>query len=128
MVFLPPIDAPLDDADGRVVEPKGIADLLQGARADTDQVDRVTVRSGTSGHGRPPFSKRGSGEVRKRLCEATLSAARHNASVRAIYRRPKKARKPDKVVPAAAACKLLAIAHAIYRSGEPFRGSEKPRT
>ena len=59
--------------------------------------------------------------MRKRLFEATLSAARYNPSIRAIYRRLKEAGKPDKVAGIAAARKLLLIDHAIYVSGEPFR-------
>jgi len=68
------------------------------------------------------------GEVRKRLYEATLSAARYNPRVRAIYRRLKEDGKPDKVARTAAARKLLLIAHAIYTSGQPFRGSEEVET
>ena len=112
-------DALRDRADGRVVEVKGIADLLRGVRADADRVDQITIKSGTSVHGKSRISKRGSGEVRKRLYEATLSAARYDPSVRAIHWRLKEEGKPDKVARTAAARKLLLIAHAIYKSGEP---------
>ena len=60
-------------------------------------------------------------QVRKYLYEATLSAARFNPGIRAIYRRLKDEGKPDKVARIAAARKLLLLAHAIYESGEPFR-------
>ena len=58
--------------------------------------------------------------MRKRLYQATLSAARYNPSVKALYRRLKEQGKPDKVARIAAARKLLLIAHAIYKSGELF--------
>ncbi len=67
------------------------------------------------------ISKRGNREVRKRLYEATLSAARYNPNIQAIYRRLKDQGKPDKVARTAAARKLLLLAHAIYESGESFR-------
>ena len=67
------------------------------------------------------ISKRENQEVRKRLFEATLSAARYNPSIRSIYRRLKEAGKPEKGARIAAARKLLLIAHTIYGSGEPSR-------
>ncbi|MGB2982801.1 MAG: IS110 family transposase [Candidatus Bipolaricaulia bacterium] len=83
--------------------------------------DPIQFQSGTSVHGKSRISKRGNREVRKRLFEATLSAARYNPSIRSIYRRLKDNGKPDKVARIAAARKLLLIAHAIYNSGESFR-------
>lgn len=83
--------------------------------------DPIQIQSGTSIHGKSRISKRGNREVRRRLYEATLSAARYNPCVRAIYRRLKDRGKPEKVARTAAARKLLLIAHAIYKSGEPFR-------
>jgi len=83
--------------------------------------DPIQFQSGTSVHGKSRISKRGNREVRKRLLEATLSAARYNPSVRSLYRRLKDQGKPDKVARIAAARKLLLIAHAIYQSGESFR-------
>jgi transposase len=88
-------------------------------------LDPIQIQSGTSVHGKSRISKRGSGEVRKRLYEATLSAARYNPKVQALYRRLKDQGKPDKVARIAAARKLLLIAHAIYQSGQPFRRSEE---
>ena len=87
--------------------------------------DPIQIQSGTSVHGKSRISKRGNREVRRRLYEATLSAARYNPSVRAIYRRLKERGKPEKVARTAAARKLLVIAHAIYKSGEPFRQPEQ---
>jgi transposase len=84
-------------------------------------LDPIQVQSGTSVHGKSRISKRGNREVRKCLYEATLSAARFNPGIRAIYRRLKDEGKPDKVARIAAARKLLLLAHAIYESGEPFR-------
>ena len=84
-------------------------------------LDPIQVQSGTSVHGKSRISKRGNREVRKCLFEATLSAARFNPGIRAIYRRLKDEGKPDKVARIAAARKLLLLAHAIYESGEPFR-------
>jgi transposase len=91
-------------------------------------LDQIQVQSGTSVQGKSRIGERGSGEVRKRLYEATLSAARYNPSVLAIYRRLKEEGKPDKVARIAAARKLLLIAHAIYQSGQPFRGAEEVGT
>ena len=75
-----------------------------------------------------PLTSDGSREVRRRLCEATLSAARYNPTVRSMYRRLKESGKPEKVARTAAARKLLLIAHAIYRSGEPFRQADQKET
>jgi len=83
--------------------------------------DPIQIQSGTSVHGKSRISKRGNREVRRRLYEATLSAARYNPAVRTIYRRLKESGKPEKVARTAAARKLLVIAHAIYKSGEAFR-------
>jgi transposase len=66
--------------------------------------------------------------VRKCLFEATLSAARFNPGIRAIYRRLKDEGKPDKVARIAAARKLLLLAHAIYESGEALRTPAKEVT
>jgi len=84
-------------------------------------LDPIRFQSGTSVHGKTRISKRGNRELRKRLYQATLSAARYNPSVKALHRRLKEQGKPDKVARIAAARKLLLIAHAIYKSGEEFR-------
>ena len=59
---------------------------------------------------------------------ATLSAARYNASIRTFYQRLKEDGKPDKVARTAATRGLLLIAHAIYKSDQPFRGAEEAGT
>ena len=84
-------------------------------------LDPIQFQSGTSVHGKTRISKRGNREVRKRLYQATLSAARYNPTVKALHRRLKEQGKPDKVARIAAARKLLLIAHAIYISGQSFR-------
>ena len=82
--------------------------------------DPIQFQSGTSVHSKARISKRGNHELRKRLYQATLSAARYNPSARALHRRLKEQGKPDRVARVAAARKLLLIAHAIYNSGEMF--------
>ena len=83
-------------------------------------LDPIQFQSGTSVHRKSRISKRGNRELRKRLYQATLSAARYNPSVRALHRRLREQGKPDKVARTAAARKLLVIAHAIYKNGELF--------
>jgi len=67
------------------------------AQGDGCKRQGLTPSDGTSVHGKARISKRGNREVRKRLFEATLSAARYNPSIRSIYRRLKENGKPDKV-------------------------------
>lgn len=88
-------------------------------------LDPIEHRSGNSVHKKPRISKRGSSEIRRRLYEATLPAARFNPAVKMIYRRLKGRGKPEKVARIAAARKLLLIAHAIYKSGESYRVPEE---
>ncbi|MEA3238837.1 MAG: transposase [Candidatus Bipolaricaulota bacterium] len=91
-------------------------------------LDPIQFQSGTSVHGKTRISKRGNRELRKRLYQATLSAARYNPSVKALHQRLRGQGKPDKVARIAAARKLLLIAHAIYKSGEEFRSPTKEVT
>ena len=84
-------------------------------------LDPIQLQSGTSIHRKAKISKRGNRQVRKRLYEATLSAARYNSNIRSIYRRLKDQGRPDKVARTAAARKLLLIAHAIFKSGDVYR-------
>jgi len=84
-------------------------------------MDPLEYRSGSSVHKKSRISKRGDGFVRKVLFEATLAAVRFNPAVRKTYRRLKENGKPEKVARIAAARKLLLIAHAMYRSGQPYR-------
>ena len=90
--------------------------------------DPIQIQSGTSVHGKSRISKRGNREVRRRLYEATLSAARYNTNVRLMYRRLKENGKPEKVARTAAARKLLLIAHAIYKSGVSYRDPDARET
>jgi transposase len=83
--------------------------------------DPIQIQSETSVDRKSRISKRGNREVRKRLFEATLSAARYNPSIRSTYRRLKEAGKPEKVARIVAARQLLLIAHAIYKSAAVFR-------
>ncbi|MGQ9733301.1 MAG: IS110 family transposase [Candidatus Zipacnadales bacterium] len=91
-------------------------------------LDPLEHRSGSAVHRKPRISKRGDGEVRKRLYEATLPAARFNLAVKEIYRRLKEWGKPEKVARIAAARKLLLIAHALYKSGELYRVPKEAAT
>ncbi|TFH06368.1 MAG: IS110 family transposase, partial [Candidatus Atribacteria bacterium] len=50
-------------------------------------LDPIQFQSGTSVHGKTRISKRGNRELRKRLYQATLSAARYNPTVKALHRR-----------------------------------------
>jgi hypothetical protein len=55
-----------------------------------------------------------------RLYLATLNAARFNPVIRDFYVRLRAAGKPPKVARCAAARKLLQIAWAVVRTGQPF--------
>lgn len=87
-------------------------------------LDPVKKESGMSVRGKPRISKRGNGEIRKRLYEATLAAARWNPAVKDLYLRLKKKGKPEKAARIAAARKLLIIAHAIYKKQEIYQKPE----
>lgn len=76
--------------------------------------------SGTSVRRRARIGHGGNHRLRTALYLATLSAARHNPAVRATYQRLRAAGKPEKVARCAAARKLLRIAWAVARKGEPF--------
>lgn len=91
-------------------------------------LDPVFYQSGTSVHRKGRISKRGDKVLRKCLYEATLSAARYNIPIRALYKRLKDAGKPEKVARTAAARKLLLIAHAIYETGQLYRSPAKEAT
>lgn len=62
----------------------------------------------------------GRADVRSVLYMAALSARRHNPALRAFAERLEAAGKPAKVVLTAVARKLLVIANAILRSGQPW--------
>ena len=60
-------------------------------------------------------------QVRRALYMAATSAMRHPGFLAGFVARMKAARKPGKVIVMAVARKLLTIANAVLRSGEPFR-------
>jgi transposase len=76
--------------------------------------------SGTSVRRRARIGHSGNRQLRTALYLATLSAARHNPTIRATYQRLRAAGKPEKVARCAAARKLLRIAWAVARKGEAF--------
>lgn len=59
--------------------------------------------------------------IRRALYLAAVSTMRHPGFLADFIRRMKDARKPGKVILMAVARKLLTIANAVLRSGEPFR-------
>ena len=82
-------------------------------------------RSGSSVHKKARVSKRRDGFVRRVLFETTLAGvkfnpAKFNPAVKDTYRRLKENGKPEKVARIVAARKLLIIAHAVYRLGQPY--------
>ncbi len=77
-------------------------------------------QSGTSVRGRPQIGHTGHARLRTALYLATLSAAQHNPVIKPFYERLRAAGKPMKVARCAAARKLLHLAWAIGRSGQPF--------
>ncbi|MGY4706877.1 hypothetical protein ACVNPS_03865 [Candidatus Bipolaricaulota sp. J31] len=58
------------------------------------------------------------------MYQATLAAVRFNPAVREVYRRLKGKGKPEKVARIAAARKLLLIAHAVYKTGQPYQAPQ----
>ncbi|MGY4706879.1 IS110 family RNA-guided transposase [Candidatus Bipolaricaulota sp. J31] len=87
-------------------------------------LDPVEHRSGSSVRGKSRISKRGDSFTRKILYQATLAAVRFNPAVREVYRRLKGKGKPEKVARIAAARKLLLIAHAVYKTGQPYQAPQ----
>jgi len=90
----------------------------------------LDYRSGTRVHGRAAIGHGGNARLRHAAYLATLSAARHNPSIRVCYQRLRDAGKPMKVARCAAARKLLGIAWAVVtkqRACTPVMSAE-PRT
>jgi transposase len=77
-------------------------------------------QSGTSVRGRAAIGHSGDGRLRTALYMATLTAARYNPPVAALYERLRAAGKPVKVARCAAARKLLHQMWAIGTSQRPF--------
>jgi transposase len=76
--------------------------------------------SGTSLRGRARLVQTGNARLRTALYLATLSAARHNPTIRPFYERLRAAGKPPKVARCAAARKLLHIAWAVVKKQRDF--------
>lgn len=79
--------------------------------------------SGSSIRGRPRIGHGGHSRLRAALYLATLSAARHNPTIKAFYDRLRAAGKPMKVARCAAARKLLTIAWAVVTKRQPYRAA-----
>jgi transposase len=82
--------------------------------------------SGTSIRGRPRIGHGGNARVRTALYMATLSAAQHNPTIKAFYRRLRDSGKPMKVARCAAARKLLHLAWTLVKKNEPYRAPAQP--
>jgi len=76
--------------------------------------------SGSSVRGRRTIGAQGNRQLRRALYLATLSAAQHNPVIKAFYQRLRANGKPVKVARCAAARKLLNLAWAVVKKGEPF--------
>jgi transposase len=77
-------------------------------------------QSGTSVRGRAAIGQTGDGRLRTALYMASLTAARYNPAIKALYERLRAAGKPVKVARCAAARKLLHQIWAIGTSQRPF--------
>ncbi len=76
--------------------------------------------SGTSVRGRAQLGHGGNGRLRTALYLASLSATRYNPAIKVFYERLRASGKPMKVARCAAARKLLHVAWAVVRKGQPF--------
>jgi transposase len=76
--------------------------------------------SGTSLHGKPRLSKRGSGRLRQLLFYPALVALRHNPVIRPFADRLSAKGKSRMAVVGAVMHKLIRIVYGVLRSGTPF--------
>jgi transposase len=83
--------------------------------------------SGTSVRGRERLRRGGHRRLRTTLYMASLSAARHNPAVRALYQRLVAAGKPKKLAHCAAARKLLHIAWGVVSKQQPYDPAYRQR-
>ena len=67
-------------------------------------------------------------QVRRALYMAALSELRHPGFLADFVRRMKEAGKPGKVILMAVARRLLVVANAVLRTGEPFQPNTRPAT
>jgi transposase len=72
------------------------------------------------------FVQGGRAEVRAALYMATLSAKRHNPSIRILFERLRAAGKPFKVVMTACMRKLLTILNAVLKTKQPWNPTFNP--
>ncbi|HEY5139630.1 MAG TPA: transposase [Methylococcales bacterium] len=77
-------------------------------------------QSGSSVWHKPTIGHAGNARLRTALYLATLSSAQSNPIIKAFYDRLRAAGKPMKVARCAAARKLLYIAWAVVKQGQPF--------
>ncbi len=85
----------------------------------------MPYESGRSVRGRPRIGRDGNGRLRTALYMATLSAARYNPAIAALYQRLRAAGKPVKVARCAAARKLLHQAWALGSKLQRFDPDHK---
>jgi transposase len=76
--------------------------------------------SGTSVRKGAHIGRGGNGRLRKALYMATLTAARYNPPIQALYTRLRERGKAMKVARCAAARKLIHVAWAVVKHGRPF--------
>ncbi len=81
----------------------------------------VVRTSGTSVRGKPQVGGGGQPQLRKLLYMGALSASQHNPLIRVFVERLIARGKAPKVARLAAARKLLHLAFAVAKSGQPFR-------
>jgi len=85
-------------------------------------LDPVIRESGTSIKGKPKISKAGDKIYRAALFMPAMVVVRHDARFKAYYERLKNNGKHTTAAQVAVMRKLLIVAHAIYKSGEAYRG------
>jgi len=85
-------------------------------------LDPVIRESGTSIKGKPKISKAGDKIYRAALFMPAMVVVRHDARFKAYYERLKNNGKHTTAAQVAVMRKLLIVAHAIFKSGEAYRG------
>lgn len=99
-----------------------LAELGHTSRRGAASLGGVAPRARDSGRYRGKrFLGDGRRQVRRALYMAALSELRHPGFLADFIRRMKEAGKPGKVIPMAVARRLLVVANAVLRTGEPFR-------
>ncbi len=87
----------------------------------------VVRRSGTSVYSPPQVGGGGHSQLRSLLYMAALTASQFNPVIREFYQRLKARGKAPKVARCAAARKLVLLAFAIVKSGQPFQADYRTR-